>query len=167
MGLNKELINLLKKKNEGMVRDFLGREGLKLIVVSNGECEKNIKNLKQIDEVIYTLEFLEREELISVIKNCDHHVIYHVGDCLKNKLENDEIDHLFFTQELLEKNFNNKVKIETKFFDFVDYWFFPFRYKTEKQREKIINFWLPITVAILASALTALLPYLFKLLFSN
>lgn len=150
-----------------MVRDFLGSEGLKLVVSKNGKCEKNIKNLEQIDEVIYTLEFLEREELISVIKNCDNHVVYHVGDCLENDPKEDEVDHLFFTQELLEKNFNNKVKIETKFFDFIDHWFWFFQYKTEKQREKIINFWLPIVVAITASTLTALLPYLFKLLFCN
>jgi len=161
MKINKEFIDLLKKKREATVRDLLGREGLRLIVAMAGGCEKNINSLDQIDEIIYTLEFLENEKLIKIVGS-DNHIIYHIGDCLKNGVKKDKIDHLFFTQELLRKHYNNRIEIRTAFFDFTDHCFPFLRYKTEKQREKIINFWLPISIAILVSVLTAIFNQIFR-----
>jgi len=156
MKINKQIVNLLRKRKEMVVRDLLGTEGLGLIVASTGGgCEKNVDSLEQIDEILYTLQFLEHEELIKEISS-DNHVIYHIGDCLKDDLKKDEIMHLILTQEILEKYYNRKFAVQIAFFNFTDYWLPFLKYKTEKQRKEIINFWLPIGVAILVSVLTAI-----------
>ena len=160
MKIHKEFVNLLKQKREAWVRDLLGEDGLKIIVCNSNKCEKNLNSLDDLDRIFYTLEFLERENLVTVTLQ-DYHVIYQAEDCLKCQLEKSEIDHLFFTQDLFEKHYRKKIKIETSFFDFIDS-----GYKTDLQRERKINFWLVISIAIgtavLASFLTAYFTHIFS-----
>ena len=157
MKINKEFINLLKKKREATIRNLLGRDGLGLVVSNKNGCEKTIDSLNQIDEIFYTLEFLKREKLISIEEKVDNHVIYHIGDCLKENLKKDEIDYLFQLQDLLEKYYNSNIKIENNFFDFIDHWFPFLKYKTEKQREKLIKILLPIGITVLTAVLTLII----------
>ncbi|MCR4334759.1 MAG: hypothetical protein NUV47_03485 [Patescibacteria group bacterium] len=156
MKLNKNLIDLLKTGRQKRVNELLSRQELNLIVCDNGICSKNLKSLSELDEIFYTLDFLEREHLVTV-ETGGNDKIYHVGDCLvinSKDLNEEKIDHLIFTQELLEKHYNKIITIQSSFYDFTDHWFCFFRYKTEKQREKLLQIWVPVSVAIISSFLT-------------
>ena len=59
MKLSKKFIKLLTEEKLTKVFDLLGKDGLGLIIPG----EKTLNSLEALDEIFYTIDFLEREKI--------------------------------------------------------------------------------------------------------
>ncbi len=79
MKINKEFVNLLIEEKEfTTVYDLIGEDGLKMIISG----KKTLNSLKDLDEIFYTIDFLEKENIIIIRKSINIRAP-HVGDCLR------------------------------------------------------------------------------------
>ena len=140
MEINKKFIDLLTEEKLTRMFELLGRDGLDMIVWD----KKTLKSLDDLDEIFYTIDFLEREKMIS-ITSAGNIRTPHVGDCLRNDLNDSdrEIRHLMDTNDKLKEFYSKEIKTTFLIYDFIKN-----GYKTDLQKERWRNLWLPICIAI-------------------
>jgi len=140
MGINKRFIKLLTEEKLTMFFDLIGEEGLKMIIPG----KKTLKSLDDLDGIFYTIDFLKKEKLITV-EEAGNIKAPHVLDCLQGGFKNNKrfISHASDIREKLKKYYKIKIKINPVIYDFIKN-----GYKTDLQKDRRMNFWLPILIAI-------------------
>ena len=157
MKINKEFVKLLTEEKLTMVFELLGRDGLGMIIADR----KTLKSLDDLDEIFYTSDFLEREKMI-IVKQSGNTKAPHVGDCLQEDIKDSGkfIRHLMDTNDKLKEFYTKEIKTNFTIYDFVKN-----GYKTDLQKEKDRNLWLPIGVAIGTIVGVSFLTVLFEKIF--
>lgn len=159
MKVNKDFIRILAEKKHGWVghiikdMDFLEFQG---DVIQNLD-----KEYKKVEQIYYTVSFLEKEGLISVeVQN------YGSGIPTFNPMEFWSTagkeskylsDRMEFINEMNKSNWGKDISITPSFYDFVDSGF-----KTERQIKEKRDLWIPVVAALLAAFFTAVFAAMFK-----
>lgn len=141
----------------------------KLIELSGGNLIDDKKNMDTIARIVYTYDYLIKNNIISVIDNGHSSSSVPIFSlALDEEMDRYEYDiYRWFRislQSTLSSIWNNKIKLESSYHAFVlndyktndeiqKYWFI-FGRKFEK------NLWLPILTSVLTAILTSLLPLL-------
>lgn len=156
MKINKEFVNILSTKKDGRVGDII--KEMEILDIQENNIQNLNKHYKTLEQIFYTVYFLEKEELIhAYVASMEMIPSFNFSEFERDKFL---ADRLSYIHDLIKEYWGKRLKITLKFYNFIDN-----GYKTDQQKEKILNIWVPIGVAILASVLTALLPFLFRVLF--
>lgn len=157
MKINKDFIKILTEEKLTTVFDLLGKDGLGMIIHN----KKTLKSLDDLDEIFYTIDFLEREKMI-IIKQAGNAQAPNVGDCLQAKMEESDVAvrHLIDTNERLKVFYTKELNMNYVIFDFIKN-----GYKTDLQKERDRNFWLPIWIAVGTTVGVSFLTVLFEKIF--
>ena len=157
MKINKNFITLLTEEKLTKVFELPGEDGLGVII----RGKKTLKSFEDVDEIFYTIDFLEKEKMITVSESIDIGTP-NVGDCLQGGVPGNKRDirHWMDTDKKLGEYYKKEIKTNFTIYDFVKN-----GYKTDLQKERNRNFWLPISIAIGATAGTPLLTVLFEKMF--
>jgi hypothetical protein len=155
MALNKPFIDKLAQLREAPVYRILGPEGIGMFEWAGEDCKQNFSSLKEIDDLMITIDFLKEERYITQ-ESKDGHRVPDLADTIR--LSNvADINHLDFTQELFNGYYNQVLKIKLSLLGFIKD-----GYETNAHRKERRAYWLPFQVAILAAFLTALLTVIFQ-----
>ncbi len=154
MTIHKEFINQIIKQYSATFGDLIGSRGLNIA--------KNMRSVDELpdelDRIFYTLDFLEKEELIKVEKTSNNTNI----DILKLPLGVDEekIPGIIFYGDKLEQNYSWNIEMKPGLIHFKQQ-----GYQTDEQIKEDKQFWFAIGIAVLVSFLSALFAtYLPKIL---
>jgi hypothetical protein len=144
MKIHKQFINeLIRQRNAG-VSFLLGEKGLNIFQSGKNTLEM----LDEIDSIIYTIEFLKKEDLIQVTNNSNTVVPNYA---FFNELRSpDDVHHLHYTHEEFKKYYGMLLRVKPEIFRFKKR-----LYKTEKEIKDLKDLWLPIFIALLTAFFTA------------
>ena len=170
MKINKEFINKILSFKEAYVYELI--EDMYILTYRKDSVGPKIiinsqSVYKQLEQIYYTINFLEEEGLIGIDNSY----------CLNNKINFgvptinpiDFIDkkgepmdkyivqRMDYIEEINKTYWNKKIIIRLELYDFVDNC-----YMTSEERKYLRDTWLPIIVAVIVSVLTALFTVLFN-----
>jgi hypothetical protein len=150
MKINKRLINCILDKKNLFLRDFLKDSGY---VIKNKDKKMpfygfSIKKFFKLEDIIYTIYFLRKENLIKISSNS---VSLPNLDPTKLKLEKN-INQIDFIYNKLEEIYGYDIEATLELFDFKKR-----RYKTKEQQRITREFWLPILIAIFGAIVSIII----------
>lgn len=145
MKINKVFVNDLVSTKFSMVGEIIQRMGFLKF-----DDHHSIQNLNEhyrlLEEISYTVNFLQVEQLITI----SDHGRSGTPDFNPMPFFKDGTDgHLLYKRltyindEVIKRLWNKELKITPLFYEFVNN-----GYKTAKQKQELINFWLPVVIAI-------------------
>jgi hypothetical protein len=145
MTIHKEFIDQIIFRREAVLGQLLGEDGLKL-----KSTAKNVDDLVDpLDRIFYTIDFLQKERLI------DRESGYNVGTDLFGLPVGQDYEKVYATMHLYDlwKDAGSwKIKAKPGLVHFKQQ-----GYQTDSQIKEKKQFWLTIAIALLASAVTAVL----------
>jgi hypothetical protein len=163
--IHKGFVDLLLQKRVATYDALVGMQGLcilyqKMIKTSTGSFQAKtqpITSLNEIDNILYTIDYLVNKGLIKVYSPGTPQNAFHIGDALKNKILERDYDKMIFLNGLNQEYWGKQIQINFSLFDFKNN-----GYQTYEQRQSKRNLWLPIWAVILASLLSGLSTVLFE-----
>lgn len=147
MEIHRGLVDLLLSKPKTHLDVLIGEEGLGIVRLNNNIASISIENVHKLYQIFYTLDFLQRNNLIKVgLQRPDRK--------LEVKGSTDSYGEAKFTKQEYEK-WSKDISIELALFEFKKNGYQTSEQKKEKDRFrlKIISF----AVAIIAAILSGLL----------
>ena len=145
---DEKVVDILLKNKELYLSQIVGETGMGITHFENGETVSS-KNLPKLENVFFTLDFLEKNKLIKISSETGFSVKKDGAQvsCFDLIVESSE-DEFFFRE--LWKKFNGRIQIEMSLWEFKKN-----GYKTDQQKRDFQNVWMPIVAAILAAFFTA------------
>lgn len=160
MKVNNKFIDILAEKKFLEVGEII--EEMNFLKFENNTIKNLDKKYKILEQIFYTVYFLEKEKLIITEHNYKNTVGPNINmkDFVKKYKSGDIIfRRLNYIDELIKEYWHRQIRITLNFYSFIDN-----KYKTDKQKGSQRNFWLAIGIAVLASILTGLSTKLFDLI---
>ncbi len=153
MKINKEFIKILAEKKHGWVGHII--KDMCILKFEGNNIQNVAEHYKTLEQIYYTVYFLEKEELINIDTqnyglgipdfNPTNFSIVSTGDSKYMA------DRIHFIADLNKSYWGKDISITPSFYDFVDK-----NFKTDKQITDSRNLWLPILVAVITALLTAI-----------
>lgn len=147
MTIHKKFIDQIIKWRNTPLYNLIGNQGLNL----KAQVKDVDELIDQLDQIFYTIEFLEREKLIEC-KRFSNNTIVAIFDGLSIG-SIDKIEAFHYIHDLLQKSaYSWNIEIKSGLIHFKQQ-----GYLTDEQIRQKKQFWLTIGVALGASAVTAIL----------
>jgi len=138
MKINKEFVNKLSERKISEIGDII--KEMNFLKIENGSImnlnEKRI--YKKLEEIFYTVNFLKKEGFAVF----EEYISKSSPDINISNFSED-LRKISYINELMKEYWYKNIKIGPFFYNFIEN-----NYKTDTQKERKINFWLPIGIAI-------------------
>lgn len=135
MKIHRELVDLIFRKRNAIVLELLGGEGLGILPSHENDPPTRRSTLNELDDIIYTLDFLKKEGLVEDDGTLHFSAPPEVGAVLKSDLKGEgELEQYSFIQKWIEQNYNNRITIRTPLSDFIKRGYITVADRTEKNR---------------------------------
>lgn len=153
MDIHQKFIDILLRERQGVLYDLIsdGKDGLGLTTTSNNF-------LQQLDQILYTIDYLEKLDLINIQKKSDGLFIGDFWDGYKPTEKEGEISAILYLQDKMEERKSWWIEINPGLFRYKSN-----GYRTDEERREYNNLRLTIGGAILAAILTGLSTKLFDI----
>jgi hypothetical protein len=140
MKINKKFVNLLAKTNFITIGEII--KSMEFLEMENNGIQNLNTEYKTLEQVFFTVKFLEDAKLVTDEGNVGHNII---PDFNPSVLELNKYLHyrLGYIQDQLKRHWQKKIRITPKFYSFIDN-----GYKTDEQIKDARSYWLPIGLAI-------------------
>ena len=153
MDIHKKFINILLRERQGVLYNLIsdGKDGLGLISTSNNFFQ-------QLDQILYTINHLEKLDLINVQKKSDGLFIGNFFNGYKPKEEEGEISAFLYLQEKMEERKSWWIEVNPGLFRYKSN-----GYMTDEERREYRKLLLTLESVIVAAILTGLFTKLFDI----
>jgi hypothetical protein len=160
MKLHKQFIQILAEKKRGTVGLII--VDMKFLKLDNDVIQNLAESYKTLEQIYYTVHFLEKESLTNI--EMTHFgkgtpMTFNPLEYWKSKEEGKREywqERMKYIDDMNKTYWGKEIAITPTFYDFIDN-----GYRTEKQLQDTRNIWIPVSVAIVSSFLTALFGYVF------
>lgn len=153
MDIHKKFVDILLRERTGILYDLITdkKYGLGLI--------PTLENfILQLDQILYTISYLEKLNLINIKKNSDGLFIKDFFDGYKPKKEKEDVPAIMYLMEKIEERKSWWIEVNPGLFRFRIN-----GYMTDEEKREYKNRLLTIVSVILASFLTGLFTKLFDI----
>lgn len=160
MKLHKKFIDELGLQRKATVGKIIANLGI--LTIKNNSIQDLHDNLDQLEQIFYTVDYLLEKEL--VIQE-DYRTGSYVPDFnpinfVKNREKEDyRTSRIHAMPRYLQQYWGREFLVRPSYFKMIKN-----GYKTDKEKIEHRNFWLPISLAILAAFLTGLFTKIFDIL---
>jgi len=145
MTIHKNFVDQIIKQRRATLGDLIGKRGLSI-----SEHAKNVDFLPdQLDKIFYTLEFLEKEKLITV-KEVSGNTIPDIFN-IPTGSDLEKIPSVIYYSKKIKQSYDWVIETKAGLIHFSQQ-----GYKTDECIREDRQFWLAIGIAVLASFLSAL-----------
>ncbi|PIQ92596.1 MAG: hypothetical protein COV70_00230 [Parcubacteria group bacterium CG11_big_fil_rev_8_21_14_0_20_39_22] len=153
MDVHKKFIDVLIRERQGVLYNFISdaKDGLGLTSTSNNFFQ-------QLDQILYTINYLEKLDLINIQKNSDGLFIGNFFDGYKSEETEGEISAFLYLQEKMEERKSWWIEINPGLFRYKSN-----GYKTDEEKQEYKHLWLTVGSVILTAILTGLFTKLFDI----
>lgn len=153
MDIHKKFIDILLCERQGVLYDLIfdEKDGLGLTAMSNNFFQ-------QLDQILYTINHLEKLDLINIQKKSDGLFIGNLFDGYKPTEKEGEISALLYLQDKMEERKSWWIEINPGLFRYKSN-----GYRTDQERREYNNLLITMGSVILAAFLTGLFTKLFDI----
>lgn len=158
MRFDREFLRNLSHRKQGIIGKIITDLGF--LKLEDGAIKNLHLSHGRVERIVYTIWFLERQELISLSQGSN------TGgppdfDPSKFKVDEYLYERLsYINEELLKKYWGKKIYITPKFYEFINN-----NYRTQEDIDRSYQITLSVGIAILSSILTALATYFIPMFF--